>query len=50
METPVAGRGNLPEGRLADPLMVEEYDATTVVPPGWQAVLFGCGNISMTKV
>jgi N-methylhydantoinase A len=27
------------------PLIIEEYDATTVVPPGWQARLDSWGNI-----
>lgn len=49
MGTPVVGRSDLLEGRLAGPLIVEEYDATTVVPPGWQALLDGHGNIIMTK-
>ncbi len=50
METPVVGRGDLLEGALTGPLIVEEYDATTVVPPGWQAVLDTRGNIVITKV
>ena len=50
METPVVGRGDLLERALAGPLIVEEYDATTVVPPGWRAVLDTRGNIVITKV
>jgi N-methylhydantoinase A len=49
METPVVGRSDFLEVALAGPLIVEEYDATTVVPPGWQAVLDKRGNIVMTK-
>ena len=49
METPVVGRGDLLDEARAGPLIVEEYDATTVVPPGWRAVLDGRGNILITK-
>ena len=31
------------------PIIVEEYDATTVVPPGWQAALDGGGNLVLSK-
>lgn len=31
------------------PLIIEEYDATTVVPPGWQAALDGGGNLVLSK-
>jgi N-methylhydantoinase A len=30
---------------LAGPLIVEEFDTTVVVPPGWQAEVEGYGNI-----
>ncbi len=33
----VLGRGGLREEPLAGPLIIEEYDSTTVVPPGWSA-------------
>ena len=29
------------------PLIIEEYDATCVVPPGWRAELDAGGNIVM---
>jgi len=32
------------------PCIVEEYDATCLVPPGWTARLDGFGNIEMTPV
>ncbi|MFN8525040.1 MAG: hydantoinase/oxoprolinase family protein [Chloroflexota bacterium] len=35
LPTPVVGRGDIGLGASAGPLIVEEYDATTVVPPGW---------------
>jgi N-methylhydantoinase A len=38
-ETPVLGRGDLAAKPLDGPLVVEEYDATTLVPPGWSARL-----------
>lgn len=33
----VLGRGALREEPLPGPLIIEEYDSTTVVPPGWSA-------------
>lgn len=35
--TPVIGRRNLAEHPAAGPLVIEEYDSTVVVPPGWTA-------------
>jgi N-methylhydantoinase A len=35
LETPVIQRGILDGAPQAGPLIVEEYDATTLVPPGW---------------
>ena len=32
---------------VAGPVIVEEYDATCVVPPGWQASLDAAGNIHL---
>ena len=49
IDTPVMVRGDLLERPAAGPLIIEEYDATTVVPPGWRAELDGRGNIIMTK-
>ena len=31
------------------PVIIEEYDSTCVVPPGWQAVLDPAGNIILTR-
>ena len=31
------------------PCIVEEYDATCLVPPGWNARLDGYGNIVMSR-
>jgi N-methylhydantoinase A len=44
LETPVVGRGDLRSGRLG-PFIVEEYDATCLVPPGARAELDASGNI-----
>jgi N-methylhydantoinase A len=44
IETPVLRRSDLSSARPG-PLIVEEYDATSVVPPGATAVLDGRGNI-----
>jgi N-methylhydantoinase A len=44
LETPVISRGDL-AGRRRGPCIVEEYDATCVVPPGAHAALDGWGNI-----
>ena len=37
LATPVVGRTALDSGAIPGPLIVEEYDSTTVVPPGWRA-------------
>ncbi len=49
VETPVLRRSDLVAGKTghAGPLIVEEYDATCVVPPGWRAALDAAGNIVM---
>ena len=43
-DTPVLRRSDLAQSRTG-PLIVEEYDATCVVPPGARAALDGGGNI-----
>jgi N-methylhydantoinase A len=47
-DVPILGRGDLAEPRRG-PLIVEEYDATCVVPPGWSASLDATGNIVLAK-
>jgi N-methylhydantoinase A len=37
VRTPVIGRADLDERAAAGPLVIEEYDSTVVVPPGWAA-------------
>jgi N-methylhydantoinase A len=45
IETPVIDRASLGGGAHVGPLIVEEYDATTVIPPGCRAALDDWGNI-----
>jgi N-methylhydantoinase A len=45
LETPILRRSDLSPARRAGPLIIEEYDATCVVPPGAQASLDTGGNI-----
>ena len=45
LETPVISRADLAAGRMMGPLIVEEVDATCVVPPGCSAELDAHGNI-----
>lgn len=48
VETPVIERGALLAGERPGPLIIEEYDSTTVVPPGWTARLDPFANIVIT--
>jgi N-methylhydantoinase A len=43
--TAVVPRDALRSDRVAGPLIIEEYDSTCVVPPGWSAGLDDYGNI-----
>ena len=45
LSTPVIGRNELRDNRIRGPLIVEEYDATTLVPPNTTAQLDELGNI-----
>ena len=45
IDTPVVGRAELTPAATPGPLIVEEYDATSVVPPDWRASLDPGGNI-----
>jgi N-methylhydantoinase A len=49
IETPVLRRSDLATGKAghAGPLIIEEYDATCVAPPGWRVELDAGGNIVM---
>jgi N-methylhydantoinase A len=48
IETPVLRRADLATGR-AGPVIIEEYDATCLVLPGWQARLDDGGNIVVER-
>ncbi len=48
LQTPVLRRSDLSSPR-AGPLIVEEYDATCLVPPGWQASLDAGANILLGR-
>ncbi|MBI4183897.1 MAG: hydantoinase/oxoprolinase family protein [Proteobacteria bacterium] len=48
-KTPLMPRRALAGGRRNGPLIVEEYDTTTVVPPGWRASLDSWNNIVIDK-
>jgi N-methylhydantoinase A len=45
VETPVMDRASLEVAARSGPLIVQEYDATCLVPPGARAALDGFGNI-----
>jgi N-methylhydantoinase A len=47
LDTPILSRGDLAVPR-SGPAIVEEYDATCVIPPGARAALDDSGNIVMT--
>lgn len=49
IETPVLARGQLQDGPVEGPAIIEEYDTTTVVRPGWHAQLDGWRNIVMER-
>jgi N-methylhydantoinase A/oxoprolinase/acetone carboxylase beta subunit len=38
-----------PRARLRGPALVTQLDSTTVVPPGWTAVVDGAGNLVMER-
>ena len=47
LETPVLGRGDLEAGAVKGPAIIEEYDATCVVPPGWTVRLSEGGALCL---
>lgn len=47
--TPVIPRSKLKEGSLVGPVIIEEYDTTTVVRPGWVAATDDFNNITLTR-
>ena len=48
METPVIDRPDL-ANEISGPVIVEEYDSTCIVPPGWSAALDAQNNIVLTR-
>jgi N-methylhydantoinase A len=48
-ETPVVGRQQVGVDPRAGPLIVEEYDATTLVPPGWTVRRDGLENLVLER-
>ena len=48
-ETPVLARADLGRAKRRGPLVVEEYDATTLVPPDWSAFLDDDGRIILER-
>lgn len=48
VETPVLDRAALSDTPREGPLIVQEYDATCLVPPGARAALDGFGDIVLT--
>jgi len=49
LDTPVTSRAGLAGKSHKGPLIVEEYDSTTVVRPGWSASLDDWNNIVLTQ-
>jgi N-methylhydantoinase A len=48
--TPVMARQALTDRPCDGPLIIEEYDATTVIPPGWRASLDAGANVMIDQV
>jgi len=46
-ETPIVCRADLLNCKRSGPLIVEEYDSTCVVPPGWSAMVDNSGVINL---
>ena len=54
LNTPVVDRGGLNGSSgsgplISGPLIIEEYDSTTVVPPGWRASVDHWRNIILER-
>jgi 5-oxoprolinase (ATP-hydrolysing)/N-methylhydantoinase A len=51
LEVPVRGRSSITAEPVAGPLLIDEYDTTVVVPPGWTVALdTGTGALVLTSV
>jgi N-methylhydantoinase A len=49
LDVDVIARGRLSAGLRQGPLIIEEYDSTIVIPPGWNARLDKRGNVLVAK-
>ena len=49
VDTPVADRRALSSSPVAGPLIIEEYDSTSVVPPGWHVSLDRWQNVILDR-
>jgi N-methylhydantoinase A len=49
LETPVVARSALSTSAMAGPAIIEEYDSTTVVRPGWHARLDSWNNVLIER-
>jgi N-methylhydantoinase A len=47
-DTPILGRGDL-AAETAGPAIIEEYDATCVIPPGWSGRLDARGSVILVR-
>ncbi len=47
IDTPVISRGDLSGNPVDGPVIIEEYDATCVVPPGCRACIDSAANIEI---
>ncbi len=48
LQTRVVTRKSLADAAISGPAIVQEYDTSVVIPPGWQACLDAAGNIVAT--
>ena len=50
VDTPVFDREEIGRGQEIDgPAIVEEWTSTTLLPPGWRAILDRLGNLVLTR-
>jgi len=49
IDTTVVDRGDLTDNPADGPLIIEEYDSTTVVPPHWRASVDSWRNIILER-
>ena len=50
LATPVIPRAELSANPANGPLVIEEYDVTSIVPPGWQASVDPSQSIVLTRL